>query len=41
MMIAWALIDLTLGVSLIWLAISWAKSTWVYYLLFIGGLFLS
>ena len=37
-MIAWALIDLTLGVGLIWLAISWAESTWVYYLLFIGGL---
>ena len=37
-MIAWALIDLTLGVGLIWLAISWAESTWAYYLLFIGGL---
>ena len=37
-MVAWALIDLIIGVGLIWLAISWAESIWVYYLLFIGGL---
>ena len=37
-MVAWALIDLIIGSSLIWLAISWAESIWVYYLFFIGGL---
>jgi len=38
-MIAWASIDLILGVGLIWYAINWTGSIWVYYLLFIGGLF--
>jgi len=37
-MIAWALIDITIGVCLIWYSFSWTDSTWVYYLLFIGGL---
>ena len=38
-MVAWALIDLILGVGLIWYAINWTGSKWIYYLLFIGGLF--
>ena len=38
-MVAWSLIDLIIGVGLIWYAINWTGSTWVYYLLFIGGLF--
>ena len=38
-MVAWALIDLILGVGLIWYAINWTGSTWIYYLLFIAGLF--
>ena len=38
-MVAWALIDLTVGVGLIWYAINYVKTTWVFYLLFIIGLF--
>ena len=38
-MVVWSLIDLILGVGLIWYAINWTGSTFVYYLLFIGGLF--
>ena len=38
-MVACVLIDLVLGVGLIWYAINWTGSTLVYYLLFIGGLF--
>jgi hypothetical protein len=38
-MVAWGLIDLLIGVGLIWYAINWTGSTWVYYLLFIVGLF--
>ena len=38
-MIAWALIDFTIGVGLIWYAFSWIENTWIYYLLFLGGLF--
>jgi hypothetical protein len=37
-MIAWALIDFTIGVSLIWYSFNWTDNMWVYYLLFIGGL---
>ena len=37
-MIAWALIDITIGVVLIWYSFSWTDNAWVYYLLFIGGL---
>ena len=37
-MIAWALIDITIGVGLIWYSFSWTDNMWVYYLLFIGGL---
>ena len=38
-MIVWALIDLILGVGLIWYAINFVESTWLFYLLIIGGLF--
>ena len=37
-MVAWALIDITIGVGLIWYSFSWTDNIWVYYLLFIGGL---
>ncbi len=37
-MIAWALIDITFGVGLIWYSLSWTHNVWVYYALFIGGL---
>ena len=37
-MIAWALIDITIGTGLIWYSFSWTVNMWVYYLLFIGGL---
>ena len=38
-MIAWALIDFTIGVGLIWYAINHMENILIYYLLFIGGLF--
>ena len=38
-MITWALIDLIIGVGLIWYAINHMDNTVIYYLLFIGGLF--
>ena len=38
-MVAWALIDLIVGVGLIWYAINHIKTIWIYYLLFIIGLF--
>ena len=38
-MIAWALIDLIVGVGLIYYAINHIETTWIYYLLFIIGLF--
>ena len=37
-MIAWALIDFTIGVGLIWYAINHMENVVIYYLLFIGGL---
>ena len=37
-MIAWALIDIIIGVGLIWYSFSWTDNMWIYYLLFIGGL---
>lgn len=38
-MVAWALIDLIVGFGLIWYAINYVITTWVFYLLFIIGLF--
>jgi hypothetical protein len=37
-MITWAIIDLVLGVGLIWFAINQTENTLIFYLLFIGGL---
>ena len=38
-MVAWALIDLIVGVGLIWYANNYIKAIWIYNLLFIIGLF--
>ena len=38
-MIAWALIDITIGIGLIWYSFGLTDNAWVYYGLFIGGLF--
>ena len=38
-MILWALIDFTIGVGSIWYAINKIETIWIYYLLFLIGLF--
>ena len=38
-MIVWALIDLAIGLALIWYAINHMENILIYYLLFIAGLF--
>lgn len=38
-MITWSLIDLIIGIGLIWYAINHMENIFIYYLMFIGGLF--
>ena len=38
-MIIWSLIYFTIGTSLVWYSFSWMENIWIYYLLFISGLF--
>jgi hypothetical protein len=38
-MIIWSLIYFTIGTGLIWYSFSWTENIWLYYLLFIGGMY--